>query len=126
MDAYEHKRNFYGSASATHRIAAGDTTAAGVITALSALHTIYVQRILCSIITDSNKTLTYQDSANTPFTIGGVKASPGVGGQTPLDFGSDGVPLTQGKNLNIAISGAGLAADVAIEAYQKLTGVGAA
>lgn len=125
MDAYEHRRNFYSNASAVASIATGDTTKDGVIAAKSALYTIFIQRIMVSIITDSNKTLSFRDSADTPIVIGGVPVSPGVGGRTPIDFGSEGTPLTQGKNFDIGISGAGLAARINVEAYQKLTGVGA-
>lgn len=125
MDAYEHQRNFFGSASADSLVGASDTSKDNVIAVRSSLYTIYVQRITVSVTTDAAQSLIFQDDANTPVLIGKTKASPGLG-PIEIDFGPEGTALTQGKNLDIATSGAGIAARVRIEAYQKLTGVGAA
>lgn len=125
MDAYEHRRNFYGSATADSLVAAADSAKDNVIAPRSALYTIFIQRILISITVDAAQSLIFQDDANTPVIIGKTKASPGLG-PIVIDFGPEGTPLTQGKNFDIATSAAGIGARVHVEGFQKLTGVGAA
>lgn len=101
--------------------AADSATKENVIAAKSAGHTIYVQRILLSVYTDAAQSLTFQDDAGTPIVIAKSPASPGLGVEVVADFGPKGYPLTVGKNLDVVISGAGLACIVTIEAYERLT-----
>jgi hypothetical protein len=88
-------------------------------------HTIFVTHISVAVTTDNAATLTFQDDADTPIVIAKTKASPGIG---PIvwDFGEDGTPLTQGKDLDLNISAAGLAGRVHIEGYYRRTAVASA
>lgn len=107
-------------------IATGDTTAAGVVTARDANHSLFIQRILLMVSTDAAQTLTFQDSNGSPVVIAKSKTSPGLGLLVVADFGPRGKQLTAGKNLDIILSGAGLGCQVDVEAYEKRTVVGAA
>lgn len=112
----------YSDKTATAVVAAADTaTLENVVAVKSANHTIYVQRIILSVITDAAQSLTFQDDAGTPVIIAKSAASPGLGVEVVADFGPKGYALTAGKNLDVVISGAGLACKVSIEAYEKLT-----
>lgn len=115
----------YSDKTTTAVVAAADSAnKEDVIAVKSAGHTIYVQRITLSVITDAAVSLTFQDDASTPVLIATSAASPGLGVEVVADFGPKGYALTQGKNLDIDISGAGgLACKVNIEAYEKLTAV---
>lgn len=99
-------------------VAANDPTA--TLLAAKTGFTIYVTHISVAVTTDNAATLTFQDSATTPIVIAKTKASPGIG-PILFDFGEDGTPLTEAKALNLAASGAGLAARVHVEAYYKPT-----
>lgn len=104
---------------------AGDGTA--VISAKSANHRLYIQKILVSITTYAAKTWTFQDSASTPVPIGLVSipaAAPTTGGDVvyEIDFGPTGIALTKGKNLLLKMSATGAAGAIHIEAYEKLEG----
>lgn len=123
---YGYYRAQYHNANATAVVAAADSaTMSGVITAKSTRHSIFVQRVILSVITDAAQSLIFQDSANTPIIVAKSAASPGLGVEVVADFGPEGYQLTEGKNLDIAISSAGLAAKVSIEAYQRVTAVSA-
>lgn len=100
-------------------VAAADTAKDNILTVRSADHQIFVQRIVVSVITDAAQSLIFQDDANTPVLIAKTKSSPGLGPIT-YEFGPIGTALTKGKNLDIATSGAGIAARVHVEGYQKL------
>jgi len=108
------------------------TTATALITAKSADHRIYVQRISVSITGYAANTWTFQDSAGTPVPIAflSIPASTattfGDEGTVIFDFGPTGIPLTKGKNLNMIMSAAGAAGAIHIEAYEKLEGAVAA
>jgi hypothetical protein len=52
--------------------------------------------------------------------IAGTKASPGIG-PLEFDFGPEGRALDDGEGLELANSGAGLAADITWVAYRRLT-----
>lgn len=119
---YGFYRAVFSSASVTASVAAADTaTIDNVITAKNANWTIHVQRITLSVTTDAAQSLTFQDDAGSPVVIAKSAASPGLGVEMVADFGPEGFPLTKGKNLDIVISGAGLACQISIEAYQRLT-----
>lgn len=124
---YANYRQFFKDKSATGVIAAADSSTIGdFIAPRNSNYTIYVQRILFNVTTDAAQSLTFQDDAGSPVVIGKSKASPGLGLHVVADYGAQGKPLTAGKNLDIAISGAGLAGVYVVEAYEKLTVAAAA
>ena len=124
---YGFYRTMFRDKTVTFAVAAADSaTKEDVITPKNANYTIYVQRIVLSVITDAAQSLTFQDDASTPVLIGKSVASPGLGVEVVADFGPNGYALTAGKNLDIVISGAGLACKGQIEAYEQLTSAVAA
>lgn len=100
--------------------------------ALSANHTIYVQRIVWSITTHVNaKSLTIQDSNSSPKIIANHQDVTATAGQQDVfvwDFGPRGVPLTEGKSLQYVANagGSGSVGIVHIEGYQVRTKTAAA
>jgi hypothetical protein len=110
------------NATATILAATDDTT---LVTAKSANHTIYVQKI--HITTYSAKTWNFEDSNGTPKDIAHVSipaaavALPSESNAIVHDFGPEGIALTEGKNLVLDVSAAGAAGIVTVEAYEKLT-----
>ena len=106
--------------------ATDDTT---LITAKSANHRIYVQKIVINITTYSAKTWDFEDNAGTPIQIAHISipaaavALPSESNSIVIDFGPKGTPLTLGKNLVLDMSAAGAAGTVHVEAYEKLEGV---
>jgi hypothetical protein len=114
----------YHDASVVVPVATTDSgTLQDKIAVKSTRHSIFVQRVILSVTTDAAQSLTFQDDANTPVVFAKSPASPGLGVEVVADFGPKGFQLTEGKNLDIVISGAGLGAQVSIEAYQKVTAV---
>lgn len=113
----------------TDFIAVAATDDSTVISAKSAGHTIYVQKITVHITTYSAKTWTFEDSAGTPVPIGHISipaaavALPSESNSMVLDYGPKGIALTAGKDLKLMMSAAGAAGAVHIEAYEKLTAV---
>jgi hypothetical protein len=95
------------------------TTTTTLITALDANRTIYVQRIVVWITTSVAQSLTFQDTAGTPFVIAVVPSSPGANTRFDFDFGPEGIALTKGKNLQAVFSAAGLAGHIVMFAYQS-------
>jgi hypothetical protein len=93
------------------------------ITALSASHTVFVQRLTVVITTSAAQIITVKDSAGTPVVIGSIAASAALGSIYTIDFGARGFALTEGKNLVLAQT-AGPAYSYTVEAYQKLTTAG--
>jgi hypothetical protein len=129
MSAYsrEFYQKTYGKLSYSKVLGAGESgTLDNVIPVRNANWTIYVQAIMFTPTTGVAQTLTFQDDAGTPVPIAKTVASPTQGESYIFDFGPEGVPLTAGKNLDIAISAAGLAGSIHIEGYQKLSSVVAA
>ena len=103
-----------------------DSTTINAIAA-KANHTVYVRAIVVNVTTDAAQTLTFRDTASTPIVIAKTRSSPGLGPvDESVDFGPEGKKLTEGKGLDIVISGAGLAAAIKVIAHYKLTGVAAA
>jgi hypothetical protein len=124
---YTAYKRFYTNKSIDRTIVAADTSAAhaDVISPRNSLHTIYIQKIILSITTHAAQTITFRDGAGTPVVIAAhTDAATGLS-VVEWDFGPEGTPLTQGEELDIILSAAGIAARVHIEAYEKLTGVGA-
>jgi hypothetical protein len=98
-------------------LAATDT---GTVTlkAGKANHRIFVTRIVFSVLTSAAQALSIQDSATTPVVIAKHATSPALGAIT-WDFGEDGTPLTEGKDLVGSLSGAGLAGRIHVEGYLR-------
>lgn len=112
----------YSSRNANASVLAADTATVEIIDVTKSVnHRLYIQKITVSVTTDAAQSLTFQDEAGTPVLDAKTKASPGLG-PIVFDFGPQGYPLTLGKGLDMVISGAGLAATVHIEAYEKLEG----
>ena len=85
-----------------------------LVTPKSADHQIYIQHIILAVTTYAAKTLTFQDDAGTPVPLAhfSIPASSPTGGgnqEYRIDFSGDGSPLTIGKNLDLVLSGAGVA-----------------
>lgn len=102
--------------------AANDFTVTGAdyIAVKNANYRIYIQKIIVNVTTVAAQTLTFRDDAGTPVVVGVLAASAGIGAQTVLDGGDQGIPLTLGKNLDIVASAAGVAGTLEVQCYQKL------
>ena len=103
--------------------ATGDTV---LITATSAQHTVYVQRIICYVTTDAAQSIAFQDTASTPVVLATVTTSPGDETRWDFDYGEEGWACTEGTNLNMNVSAAGLAGNIKVYAYQRLSSAQAA
>ena len=118
-------RTIFQDVSYDHNVLAADTATLAAVAA-KANYTVYIQAIVVNVYTDVAQTLTFQDTADTPVVIHKTRSSPGLGPvDESVDFGPEGKALTEGKGLNIVISGAGLGCAVKVIAYRKLTGVAA-
>lgn len=87
-------------------------------------YTIYILKIIVHVRTAAAQAITFQDDAGTPVVIAVLPASAAAGDQHVLVDVQDGpgIPLTEGKNLDIT-GAAGVAATISIVAYLKPTGV---
>jgi hypothetical protein len=110
-------------------ITATAQAATAAVTAKSANHQIYVQRITLSITTHANAkvALTVQSSNGTPVVIASrtdLTAAAGVPDVIVWDFGPIGTPVAKGENLNWLWStgDSGPTGRAHIEGYQKLIG----
>jgi hypothetical protein len=114
---YGHFQRTFESKTTDVTLATSDGGKQDVIAVRSASHQLWIQRITYHPITAAAQVVTFQDDNGTPLKIGTIPASQA----TPIviDHGPKGVPLTVGKNLDIANT-AGPAAQIHIEAYQKL------
>ncbi|HDZ44847.1 hypothetical protein LCGC14_0520960 [marine sediment metagenome] len=98
-------------------ITASDTTLDAFL-AKRASQTIWVQRIVVYITTSAAQIMSFQDDASTPIVIAVLDVSPAVRSRWDFDFGDRGMALTENKDLDINLDGAGLAANVQVYAYQ--------
>lgn len=86
-----------------------------------ATETGYVQRMTVTITVDAAVPLTFQDRATTPVVWAKTKASPGLG-PIAFEFGPAGIPMTEGKSMDISTTGSSaLGAVIHIEGYKKKT-----
>lgn len=114
-----HKKN------ADTDIVVGTQNYADVVAAKNANYRVYIQKIVLSITTHFDGTMTFDDDGTGPpiavYTDEATAATTGQG-HVPVvfDFGPEGRPLTIGANLDINQSGAGIVGVVHIEAYEKL------
>jgi hypothetical protein len=112
----------YSDKTTIKQILASDSgTFDAVIAPKSVNHSVFVQRIIFNVTTDAAQTLTFQDGAGSPVVIAKSPASPGLGIEIVADFGPQGIQLTRGEELDIVISAAGLAGQINLEAYERLT-----
>lgn len=98
-------------------LAATDGGKNDVIAVKNANNQLFIQRISYVPVTVAAQSVTFKDDNSSALTIAVVPS-----GQTlpfVADFGPEGVALTAGKNLDISNT-AGPAAQIKIEAYQKL------
>ena len=123
-EPYRRKVTFYQNISGALNVAAATTTTTLVTGKTS--DTIFIQKLHFEITTGSAaKTWTIQDSNGTPVVIvPSVDAS--AVAHFDFDFGPEGVPLTEAKNLVLSISAAGAVGWVTWEGYSKRTAVVAA
>lgn len=93
-----------------------------LVTVRNANYTLYIQRITYVPTTVAAQAITVKDSAGTPVLVALIPASQA----TPYvaEFGVEGLPLTEGKNLTAANT-AGPGGRFKIECYAKLTIAGA-
>lgn len=113
---YARKRIIYQDASGNLTFAATDGTK--TLIAAKTGYTIYVQRIIVSITTSAAQTITFQDNAGTPVVLNQIPANPGQYTRWDFDFGPEGYPLTDGKELDQAMT-AGNAGNTEFLAYYK-------
>lgn len=116
---YAELRARYQDKTTDRVIATGDTTVAALI-AGRANYTLFIQKIVIDVTTDAAQSLILRDTNGTPKTIFSLPASPGTG-PFGRDFGAEGMPLTEGKDLSAVLSAAGLGMNIHIEAYLKPT-----
>lgn len=118
-DGYRKQRIIYGNNSGSLVVgAATDDTV--LITARTTSHVIYVQHVHIHFTTGSaGKTWSIEDTAGSPVTISGNIPCDTAPLDVDLDYGAEGIALTQGKNLNLNVSAVGAAGIVTWEAYQK-------
>lgn len=104
----------------TVQVAAANAGPVTLVTNSGPKYVTYVQRISVHILTTAAQTGTFQDTNGTPVKIDGIPTSAAVGPELDYDYLDEGVPLTAGKDLVLALSGAGYALLVAVEAYAKI------
>lgn len=118
---YDH-RNMFTDVSRTLDLAAADTptTVGADFIAGKTKHTIYVQRIAVHVRTLAAQAITFADGSGREIAV--LPASAAVGDVHVLLDEPEGVPLTEGEELDIT-GAAGVEATIVITAFRKLTGV---
>lgn len=101
-------------------VLAAGTGAAAAVPAKTG-HKIYIQRILIAITTVAAQVILVRDNAGTPLVAASVAASAAIGPYT-FDFGEEGLPMTEGKQLDI-VNVAGPAYSYVVEGYYRQTAV---
>lgn len=121
-EPYHRKRTFFQNASGALNVTAAMTGAQTLFTVKTS-DTLYLQKVHFEVTTGvASKTWTIQDSNGTPVVfIPAVDAS--AVAHFDFDFGPEGVPATEAKNLVLSISAAGSVGWVTWEAYIKRTAV---
>jgi hypothetical protein len=126
VDRYQQKRSAYGDASVTYQLLAATDLSSTPHKAIAgkAGYTIYLQKVQISVTTGGvAKTVTVQDNTTPTVVPYAELAASAAVGPYLWDFGPDGVPVAESAEVDIANSGAGVAAIIHIEAYQKATGI---
>lgn len=103
---------------------AGDipTTVGAAFVPARVKHTIYIQRLAVHVRTVAAQALTFQDTNGTPKVLAILPASATAGDEHVLMDEPEGIPLTEGKALDIT-GAAGVAATITLTGFRKLTGV---
>lgn len=101
-------------------ILAGDNLSATTLITGKANYAIHVTHISISVTTSAAQSIDIQDSANTPIEVLGLPAS-AAEGFYGWNFGEEGIPITEGKDLTITTSAAGVACYVHVEGYFRQT-----
>lgn len=115
----ESLRRFYrGFNDNTVAVAGADPSA--TLVAAKTGHTIFVQRLQVVLTTTAAQSWTFRDTAATPVVLAVLPNSSTVGRHLLVDS-EQGIPLTEGKALDLAASAAGLAGQIEIEGYWKQT-----
>ena len=117
-DPYRRKRTFHQDVSGALSVGAGtdDTT----VQASKANHTIYLQKAHVQITgASAGKTWQFTDVAGVQLT--GPFPTDTDGSHYDMDFGPDGVPLTEASGLLLDVSAAGASGWASWEAYLKPT-----
>ena len=117
-DPYRRKRTFHQDVSGALSVGAGtdDTT----VQASKANHTIYLQKAHIQITgASANKTWEFTDVTGVQLT--GPFPTDTDGSHYDMDFGPDGVPLTEASGLKFEVSAIGASGWASWEAYLKPT-----
>lgn len=128
MADYRQNLDTYKKVSADVALDGSAVSATAAISVKSANHRIYVQRITLSITTHANaKVFRIEDSASTPVIIAArtdLTAAAGVPDVITWDFGTEGFPVTLGKDINYVANtgGSGFVGVFHVEGYEKLVG----
>lgn len=117
----EHRTAFQDISITLNLLAADTPTTVGAaIVALKAKYTNYIQRITVHVKTAAAQALTFQDTNGTPKVLAILPASAAAGDLHTLLDHIEGVPLTEGKALDIT-GAAGVAATITIQGFRKPT-----
>ena len=115
-------RSLYQEKVSDNLVLVGDSSDATLLTG-RAKHTIFVQQIVADITTTDLVIWTFKDSSTpTAVVVGTLGSGPGIGQFIVVDYGPQGRALTEGKDLILSFSGSGMAGNVHVDAYLKLTG----
>lgn len=122
---FEQTHPFHRPWQVDYDLAAGTTGPVELKAVRSASHCLHILHIVVAVTTYSAKTMTFQDDAGTPvpighFSIPGTAPTSGGNQEYRIDFAGSGTPLTTGKNLDLVLSGAGVAGRIHIEGYEAL------
>lgn len=122
MSGYRQRRKVWQDLSKSLNVLATDTptTVGAGFLASRAKYTIYIQKIIVEVLTAAAQTLTFQDNNGTPLVVARLPASAIIGDEHVLLDSEEGVPLTEGKNLDI-VGAAGVAAEIHVQAYLRPT-----
>lgn len=123
MGVLDHNhRTFFTDVSRALDLAAADTptTVGADFIPGKAKHTNYIQRIAVHIRTAAAQAITFVDGAGREIAV--LPASATVGDVHVLLDEPEGVPLTEGEELDITGT-AGVEATIAVTGYRRLTGV---
>lgn len=105
-------------------VAATDDTT--LVTVRSTSHTIYIQKIIFYVTTSAAQSISFEDSNASAKQIFEIAASPLDNTEFSVDYGDEGVPLTEGKDFKMMVSAAGNAGMLKWYGYQRLTAAVAA
>ena len=116
---YERYRQIFQNASGNLAIGSADAT---LKTVRNVSHSLFLQKAHIQVTgASAGKTWQLKDSGGLELT--GPFATDTDGSHFDMDFGPEGVQLTEGTNLVFDVSAAGATGLVSWEAYQKLTAV---